>query len=191
MADRRRNLGIPSGVVFPFAGTLAPYGYLICDGRPVLKSEYPNLFLSIGFSHGDGSQNSDGTASGFTSTTHFNLPDYRGRFLRGVDGDAGRDPDKASRTGMASGGNTGDTVGSVQLDAMQLITGNISSTTWRNGDMGTYSGAFFRSGTGTSTGAAGPNSTPAFGFDSSRSPDARTSTESRPKNVNVNYIIKI
>jgi microcystin-dependent protein len=180
MADRRRNLGIPSGVVFPFAGTVAPYGYLICDGSPILKSEYPQLFLAIGTSHGIG----DGS-------TTFNLPDYRGRFLRGVDGDAGRDPDKASRDFMASGGNTGDTVGSVQLDAMQLITGNISSTTWRNGDMGTYSGAFFRSGTGTSTGAAGPNATPAFGFDSSRSPDARTSTESRPKNVNVNYIIKI
>lgn len=72
MADKRRNLGIPSGVVFPFAGTVAPYGYLICDGRPVLRTEYSQLFLAVGTSHGQG----DGS-------TTFNLPDYRGTFLRG------------------------------------------------------------------------------------------------------------
>lgn len=72
MADRRRNLGIPSGVVFPFAGNSAPYGYLICDGRAVSRTEYAALFLMIGTSHGQG----DGS-------TTFNLPDYRGNFLRG------------------------------------------------------------------------------------------------------------
>lgn len=72
MADKRRNLGIPSGVVFPFAGNAAPYGYLICDGRAISRSEYPQLFLAIGTSHGIG----DGS-------TTFNLPDYRGNFLRG------------------------------------------------------------------------------------------------------------
>lgn len=72
MADRRRNLGIPSGVVFPFAGSTAPYGYLICDGRAVSRTDYASLFLMIGTSHGIG----DGSAT-------FNLPDYRGNFLRG------------------------------------------------------------------------------------------------------------
>jgi len=72
MADRRRNLGMPSGVVFPFAGTAAPYGYLICDGRAISRAEYPQLFLSIGTSHGQGN-----------GSTTFNLPDYRGQFLRG------------------------------------------------------------------------------------------------------------
>ena len=72
MADRRRNLGIPSGVVFPFAGTSAPYGYLICDGRAVPREEYGQLFLAIGTSHGSGN-----------GVDTFNLPDYRGNFLRG------------------------------------------------------------------------------------------------------------
>jgi microcystin-dependent protein len=72
MADLRRNIGIPSGVVFPFAGTTAPYGYLICDGRAVSRSDYADLFMMIGTSHGVG----DGS-------TTFNLPDYRGNFLRG------------------------------------------------------------------------------------------------------------
>lgn len=72
MADLRRNIGIPSGVVFPFAGTTAPYGYLICDGRAISRSDYADLFMMIGTSHGIG----DGS-------TTFNLPDYRGNFLRG------------------------------------------------------------------------------------------------------------
>ncbi len=49
--------------------------------------------------------------------TTFNLPDYRGRFLRGVDQGAGRDPDATGRTAPATGGNTGDTVGSIQVEA--------------------------------------------------------------------------
>lgn len=72
MADLRRNIGIPSGVVFPFAGTTAPYGYLICDGRAISRTDYADLFMMIGTSHGIG----DGS-------TTFNLPDYRGNFLRG------------------------------------------------------------------------------------------------------------
>ncbi len=48
--------------------------------------------------------------------TTFHLPDLRGRFLRGVDGGVGKDPDAASRVESNSGGNAGDTVGSVQGD---------------------------------------------------------------------------
>lgn len=175
---------IPPGSVTSFAGPTAPAGWLLCDGSLVSRTTYAALFAAIGTAHGSG----DGS-------TTFQLPDYRGRFLRGVDnmgtGAAGRDPDADTRTASNAGGNTGNAVGSVQSDSMQLITGNISSTTWRNGDMGTYSGAFFRSGQGTSTGAAGPNATPAFGFDSSRSPNARTSTETRSQNAYVEYIIKV
>jgi microcystin-dependent protein len=192
MADKRRNLGIPSGVVFPFAGATAPYGYLICDGRPVLQSEYPSLFLSVGFSHGDGSQNSDGTASGFTSATHFNLPDYRGRFLIGVDGLAGNDPDKLTRSASRAGGNTGDNVGSVQDDenkphdhftivntATQSRTDvtNLNSLAERGlKDASSYDWYYLM----------GSTATPNIGKSSSS-----TGPESRPKNVNVNYIIKV
>ena len=170
MADKRRNLGIPSGVVFPFAGTAAPYGYLICDGRPVLQSEYPGLFLSVGFSHGDGSRNSDGTLSGFTSATHFNLPDYRGRFLRGVDGSAGNDPDKATRTAANAGGNTGNAVGSVQNDEFKNHTHTVETKFDTHGvDPG---GSYWRGSQFVQSGGAGGN-------------------ETRPKNITVNYIIKV
>lgn len=93
----------PPGVVLPFAGATVPSGFLSCDGSAVSRATYAALFAVLGTSHGQG----DGA-------TTFHLPDYRGRFLRGVDGSAGRDPDKASRTAMNSGGNSGNAVGSVQ-----------------------------------------------------------------------------
>jgi microcystin-dependent protein len=97
--------GIPAGSVLPFAGAYAPGGFLLCDGRAVSRSTYSGLYSAIGTAWGTG----DGVST-------FNVPDLRGSFLRGVDGGAGRDPDKASRTATAPGGNTGNNVGSLQRD---------------------------------------------------------------------------
>ena len=179
MADLRRNLGIPSGVVFQFAGTTAPYGYLICDGSAISRADYPDLFLAIGTAHGSGN-----------GSTTFNLPDYRGRFIRGYDGSAGVDPDKASRTAMASGGNTGNAIGSVQGDAMQGHYHRFYGTNYKYGAASALSGDGIDSAYGSANtlsvgGEArdlktdGTNGTP------------RTSSESRPKNATANFIIKI
>ena len=45
---------------------------------------------------------------------YFNVPDFRGRFPRGVSHGSGNDPDAAFRTASGVGGNTGDAVGSAQ-----------------------------------------------------------------------------
>lgn len=97
------NALVPTGTVVAFAGRpdRVPAGWLLCDGRSVTRDMYPALFNAIGTAHGG-----DGT--------NFNLPDYRGRFLRGVDNGQGRDLDRASRAAANNGGNTGDAVGSVQ-----------------------------------------------------------------------------
>lgn len=89
MADIRRNIGIPSGVVFPFAGSTAPYGYLVCDGRAISRTDYADLFMAIGTTYGIG----DGA-------TTFNLPDYRGSFLRGQ-----MDVNTVTGSGTASSNN--------------------------------------------------------------------------------------
>lgn len=88
--------GGASGVV-----SKIPNRMLLCDGTSYTVSAYPTLFAAIGYSFGG-------------SGSNFNVPDFRGRFLRGVDGTASNDPDKASRTAMSAGGNTGNNVGSVQ-----------------------------------------------------------------------------
>ncbi len=92
----------PAGSMLMYGGTAAPAGFLMCDGSSVLRATYPALFTAIG------------TAYGAADGTHFNVPDFRGRFIRGVDNGSGRDPDAAGRTAMNTGGNSGDNVGSVQ-----------------------------------------------------------------------------
>lgn len=64
---------VPAGCVMAFAGGgTAPSGWFICDGHEVSRVAYPALFAAIGVTYGSG----DGS-------TTFNLPDFRGRFLRG------------------------------------------------------------------------------------------------------------
>lgn len=64
--------GVP-GIVIPFAGTVSPEGYLLCDGSAVSRSTYALLYAVIGDTYGAG----DGS-------TTFNLPDLRGMVVLGV-----------------------------------------------------------------------------------------------------------
>lgn len=134
---------LPLATVVPYAGktdetsrrALARAGWLICDGSAVSRTAYRALYSVIGDIHGRGD-----------AVTTFNLPDYRGRFLRGVDSGSGRDPDAGTRAAAASGGLSGDAVGSVQADSfrshshttVQMIGDNnvdgVDSTTTRSGD---------------------------------------------------------
>jgi microcystin-dependent protein len=59
----------PVGAIMLFAGATAPTGWLICDGRNLNRSDYPDLFAAIGTTWGNG--NGGGTA--------FNIPDLRNR----------------------------------------------------------------------------------------------------------------
>lgn len=91
------------GQVMSVSTASCPASTLPADGSAVSRVTYSQLFSAIGITHGQGN-----------GSTTFNLPDYRGRFLRGVDGSASNDPGKASRTAMNTGGNTGNAVGSLQ-----------------------------------------------------------------------------
>jgi len=64
----------PPGVVLPFAGGTVPSGALLCNGAAVSRTTYAALFGAIGTAHGAGN-----------GSTTFNLPDYRGRVLVGLD----------------------------------------------------------------------------------------------------------
>jgi microcystin-dependent protein len=97
---------VPSGTILPFGGVTAPAGWLLCDGSAISRTTYANLYSAIGVVWGSG----DGSIT-------FHLPDLRGRFLRGRDGGAARDPDRTLRTAANTGGNIGDNVGSVQDNA--------------------------------------------------------------------------
>lgn len=98
----------PPGIIVAYGGSTAPTGWLLCDGSTVNRTTYAPLFSAIGTVFGSGN-----------GSTTFHLPDFRGRFLRGVDGGAGRDSNASARTAMNSGGNTGDNIGTLQTDAFQ------------------------------------------------------------------------
>lgn len=61
------------GSIVMYAGSVAPTGWLLCDGSAVSRTTYQSLFDAIGTTHGEG----DGT-------TTFNLPNISGRVLMGA-----------------------------------------------------------------------------------------------------------
>jgi|SRR5215213_4042910 len=112
--------GFPIGAViaFPGSSTVDPPSsnyWALCDGTPQnTNGPYAPLYAVIGFANGGSSDN--GT---------FNLPDYRGYFLRGTSYDSGMDPDASSRGKLSPGGNSGDAVGSLQdYDTCLPVGGN-------------------------------------------------------------------
>lgn len=71
------DLGVPMGAIMPYAGTSAPYGYLLCDGSEVERTKFPELYDVLGTTY-------NGTAP-LLGTGTFRLPDLRGRFALGRD----------------------------------------------------------------------------------------------------------
>ena len=149
--------------------------WLYCNGQAVSRAAYPLLFAMLGVTYGSG----DGS-------TTFTLPDYRGEFLRGQDDGAGIDPDAAGRADRGDG-TTGDSVGTKQDDALQNITGALTPAPNRASING-GTGAFVAGGSVGRAQADGSGSISGeITFDASRV--ARTSTQTRPVNVNVRYYI--
>jgi hypothetical protein len=183
IADLRKRT-VPAGTVAAFAGPDVPAGWLLCNGGEVARAEYPELFAAIGTVHGSGN-----------GASTFRLPDYRGLFLRGVDLQAGRDPDAATRTAALNGGNVGDAVGSIEPAATALPT-----TAFRTSIEGAHShklvGGLYK-GSGDSIGSF-PGGTP-FQLQQSVTDSQGAHShalvsggdkETRPANASVNYIIK-
>lgn len=158
-----QTTGTPPGAIEAFGGDAIPAGWLLCNGAAVSRATYPDLFTAIASNWGQG----DGS-------TTFNLPDLRGRFPRGVDDAAGRDPDSAGRTAAFAGGHTGNQVGSVQLDELKSHAHSYTFLT--------YSGP----GGGGDPGWGGSSGPAGYG----RTTDSTGGTETRPKNANVRFIIK-
>lgn len=100
--------GVEPGMIFDYAGSTAPTGYLLCYGQAVSRTTYAALFavLSTTFGTGDGS-------------TTFNLPDYRGRIAAGKDDMGGS---SANRLTNQTGGLDGDTLGATGGSETHTLT---------------------------------------------------------------------
>jgi microcystin-dependent protein len=63
----------PVGSIVAYTVGVSPTGWLVCDGSSVSKEAYCKLYDVIG-----------NTFGGIVTDLSFNLPDYRGAFLRGI-----------------------------------------------------------------------------------------------------------
>ena len=150
----------PAGAIIAYTAETAPTGWVECNGAAISRTTYATLYAIIGtrFGTGDGS-------------TTFNLPDFRGQFLRGWAHGQTTDPDAASRTSSGDG-TTGDHVGTKQADDIKSHrhTAGYGSQT-RNEMYGSGGLCGDPSSTQTYTGYHGNN-------------------ETRPLNINVMWCIK-
>lgn len=158
---------VPAGTVVAYGGATAPTGWLLCDGTSYARTAFPNLFAAIS------------TNFGTASATTFNVPDLRGRFIRGWSSLASgltRDPDSTIRTAMTTGGAVGNLVGSMQLDEFKAHTH--ATTFIAAGYTANYNSNLEVLSNSRNNGSTTRTSASAGG------------SETRPVNVYMNYIIK-
>ena len=161
------DITISSNVLFTGAivGAIvnsSPNGFLPCKGGLVSRTLYSNLFSVIGttFGVGDGS-------------TTFALPDYRGKFLRGL------------------GGNSAGDFVTTQNEGLPNITGYTAS--FQRGNTGAYSGALYAAAIGTMNVGAGAGTcmVAQLAIDASLSSSIYgASTHVTPINQALNYFIR-
>jgi microcystin-dependent protein len=179
---------MPIGAVIAFAGLVATppvnplhqsvfntvtesQGWMLCDGRTLQVVDYGMLYAAIGIQYNNGKEGSG----------QFSIPDYRGYFLRMTDMGAGNDPDAAER--KLANGNTSSEVGSIQEDALQ-----IHEHIYSRPQIAAIPAGPSSANAVTTT----PDDLTGTPTDSLGAPPGavRTSTETRAKNVYVNYLIK-
>lgn len=169
--------------VDPSDPSALPPGWLFCDGSAVSRTTYAALFAAIGTAHGDG----DGEST-------FALPDYRGRFMRGVDGGAGRDPGAGNRHAAQAGGNSNDAVGSIEDYATglpasgALVADTAGSHSHYVNHLPTDSSWYQIAGSHYAAWNSGSAQTSNDGLHS-HTGTTGGDAESRPQNLYVNYLI--
>ncbi len=90
-----RDTIMPAGMLAPFAGTVAPGGWLLADGSAVSRDDYVRLFTAIGTTYGIGN-----------GSTTFNVPDLRGRVAAGKNDMGGVSSDRLGGGVTGFNGNT-------------------------------------------------------------------------------------
>lgn len=173
--------GLPVGIILPYGGLMdnqqLSEEWLPCDGRLISREEYKDLYMAVRGAFGE-----EGTS--------FNLPDLRGRFLRGISGESDRDPDKDAREAMNPGGQVGNKLGSVQEDTAHYQYPKREKLMWHWDDTqkevtlpdeGTSDAMLVHRGEGFG----------AWAGIKIQSRIKKLNKETRPQNANLNFIIKV
>ena len=176
--------GVPSGAVFCIAVATVPSGYLECNGNAVSRSTYAALFAIIGTTYGAGNGSST-----------FNLPDLRGEFIRGYDNGRGVD----------SGRSIFDPQGHQFGQHNHNVSASSSSSVTDPGHQHSMSVGFFNSlssggalafrDAGTSNrinnASTGISVSTSTSISQSNRGGTENSSETRPRNIAMMYVIKV
>jgi microcystin-dependent protein len=149
------------GEIITYSGSTCPNGSLEANGSAVSRTTYSALFAVIGVTWGDGD-----------AATTFEVPDLRGRFLRGWDHASNRDPDAASRTADNGGGNSGDNVGS-----------------WQDHEFESHNHSYTDEGDSNDTVENGSNATIADDTQTGKNTGSTGGNETRPENSYVLFCV--
>ena len=196
--------GVPTGSVFCMAVATVPSGYLECNGQSISRTTYAALFAVIGTQYG--------SASGST----FKVPELRGEFIRGFDNGRGADSgrsigshqnnDNAQHTHTTTHNHSFSDSGTTSTKTLRGTVQQIAET---YATSGTATGVFSKLGNFQSSATpSGTDTSPAGGFamnadhnhtfsvsgnTSTHSANSGPSgtTESRPRNIAMMYIIKV
>lgn len=120
---------MPPGAVIPFAGNVAPEGWLACDGRAISRSTYASLFNYIGTIYGNGN-----------GSTTFNIPDLRDEFVRGASATRPVGASEGDQFRSHSHSGTTNTTGSHKHTGSTDTTGEHSHTYTRSNYVNDNSG---------------------------------------------------
>lgn len=111
-------------------------GWLLCDGRTVLRDDYPDLFRIIG------------TSFGSTNSTNFRIPDVSGKVIGAV-GNAGNEGDDTHEMGDVVGAEN------ITLSSSQIPSHSHTGTSNASSTGITSSGTTNNSTTGVSVNSVG------------------------------------
>lgn len=169
---------ISPGIVVPYAGAVSPSGWLLCNGQAVSRTTYAALFAVIATTFGTG----DGSNT-------FNVPDLRGEFIRGLDGGRGVDSGRTLGSAQADEFESHNhTASSVVTDPGHLHTNNAAGNV-SFGSSGAQMTVFDVGGVG-SVATTRNTTTTTTGITVATTNTATGGSETRPRNVALNYIIK-
>lgn len=165
-------------------------GWMLCNGQALSRTEYPVLFALIGTNFGEG----DGS-------TTFNLPDYRGKFLRGLGGNSAADiyttqaegiPNHTHAIGRQATNNSGKSIWN--SDNQDYVLGTKAGSIFWNGSENYNNTATYEAGASVNT-SLGENYTTATSLaktDNLASDGVFGSSDHvTPVNMAVNYFIKV
>lgn len=140
----------PSGMIFDYAGTSAPSGYLLCDGAAVSRATYSALFSKINTTWGVG----DGA-------TTFNVPDLRGRTVIGAGTGSGL---TARTTGTQNIGAETTTAVAAHTHGFTTNSTNIDHIHFDSGHAHNYFSTTNGGGAGAVVGTSGTGTTTSLGY---------------------------